>query len=36
MSAYQSNNFDEAGMLGREAKPEWQSSSVIASFNNCC
>ena len=35
MSGYQSNDFDEAGMLGRKTKPEWQSSSVIASFN-CC
>jgi len=34
MYGFQSNDFDEAGMFGREAKPEWQLSSVIASFND--
>ena len=33
MSGFQSNDFNEAGMLDREDKQEWQPSLVVASFN---
>ena len=34
MSGCQSNDFDETGMSRRKPRREWQSSSVIASFNS--
>lgn len=33
MSGFQPNDFNEAGILGREAKQEWQPYLVAANFN---